>query len=77
MTLVTKLFESDAEGKKNLRGRNFEIHYPNALWDKGYPKTIDVVVSYGPELLGETAVYEKREEWLDKRLYRIYYVRVT
>lgn len=102
MILRTKLYESEDDGKKMLRGRDFELsiegsfYWPSRVVIGVYREerskfgvssigTCSLCGYHGPgpahECLkqpgvGMEVVYEKREEWLNRRPYRTYYVRI-
>jgi hypothetical protein len=74
---VAKLYETERDGRENLRGVRRTFDLPGCCY---WP---DVLVTTEPDVCADEdrsialikVVYEYREEYLDKRLYRRYYVR--
>lgn len=83
------LYETEKAGKDRLDGRQVEVELPYGEWqpkvvvvtEPTTPQLTSVAVEAQRlphvriELRATLVVYERREEWLNKRPYRTYYVR--
>lgn len=68
-----KLYETEDDGRKRIRGRDHAMEWS---WEHGPPRAIQTHEPHEtrPDLR-VIVTYERREEWLDGRPHRTYYVR--